>query len=88
MLICTRVEIYVNEFHGIHVDDCNASGTELAKKVLIEDEFFLGSNVRILKGVTIGRGSVIANSSLVVNDIPPGVIAGGNPARVLKEIER
>ena len=87
VLIGTHVEIFDSDFHGIRVDDRNTSRAEWAKPVLIEDDVFLGSNVRVLKGVTIGRGSVIANSSVVVKDIPPGVIAGGNPARVLKEIE-
>src|SRR5450759_2838684 len=45
------------------------------------------SNVKIMKGVVIGVGSVIANGSIVVGEIPPSVIAGGNPARVLKAIE-
>ena len=87
VLIGTNVEIYDSDFHGIRVDDRNTSRAELAKPVIVEDDVFLGSNVRVLKGVTIGRGSVIANSSVVVKDVPPGVIAGGNPARVLTEIK-
>lgn len=47
---------------------------------------FIGSNAKIMKGVLIGVGSVIANGSIVVGEIPSGVIAGGNPARVLKVI--
>jgi Acetyltransferase (isoleucine patch superfamily) len=38
----------------------------------------------ILKGATIGENSVIAAGSVVVRDIPPNCVAGGNPARVLK----
>lgn len=87
VLIGTNVEILDSDFHGIHVDDRNKSRAEWAKPVVVEDDVFIGSNVRVLKGVTIGRGSVIANSSLVVKDIPPGVVAGGNPARSIKEIE-
>ena len=87
VLIGTHVEIYDSDFHGIQVSDRNKSRAEWAKPVVIEDDVFLGSNVRVLKGVTIGRGSVIANSSVVVKDIPSGVIAGGNPARVIKVID-
>ena len=87
VLIGTNVEIYDSDFHGIRVSDRNKSMAEWARPVVIEDDVFLGSNVRVLKGVTIGRGSVIANSSVVTSDIPPGVIAGGMPARVLKAIE-
>ncbi len=86
VLIGTNVEIFDSDFHGIRVDD-RKSRPEWAKPVVIEDNVFLGSNVRVLKGVTIGQGSVIANSSVVVKDIPPNVIAGGIPAKVLKVIE-
>ena len=88
VLIGTLVEIYDSDFHGIRVNDRNKSMAEWAKPVVIEDDVFLGSNVRVLKGVTIGRGSIISNSSLVVSDVPAGVIAGGNPARVLRKIDR
>ena len=88
VLIGTHVEIYDSDFHGIQVSDRNKSRAEWAKPVVIGDDVFLGSNVRVLKGVTIGEGSVIANSSVVVKDIPPGAIAGGNPARVIRAIER
>jgi acetyltransferase-like isoleucine patch superfamily enzyme len=53
--------------------------------VTIEDDVFIGMNCLILKGVTIGRGSVIGAGSVVTRDIPPGTIAAGNPARVLRE---
>ena len=88
VLIGTNVEIFDSDFHGIEICDRKESRAEWAKAVVIEDDVFLGSNVRILKGVTIGRGSVIANSSVVVKNIPPCVIAGGSPARVLKAIQR
>ena len=86
VLIGTNVEVFDSDFHGIRVEDRTASKVEWAKPVVIEDDVFLGSNVRVMKGVTIGRGSVIANSSLVVSDIPPGSVAGGNPARVIKAV--
>ena len=86
VLIGANVEILDSDFHGLNIKDRGLSKADWAKPVVIEDDVFLGSNVRVLKGVTIGRGSVIANSSVVVKDIPPGVIAGGNPARVIKVI--
>lgn len=87
VLVGTSVEIFDSDFHGIHVDDRMRSIAEWARPVVIEDDVFLGSNVRVLKEVTIGRGSVIANSSVVTKDIPPGVVAGGNPARVIMVID-
>jgi acetyltransferase-like isoleucine patch superfamily enzyme len=86
VLIGTNVEIFDSDFHGLQLTDRMKSKAEWAKPVVIEDDVFLGSNVRVLKGVTIGRGSVIANSSVVLKDIPPNVVAGGMPAKVLRAI--
>ena len=58
------------------------------KPVVIEDEVFIGTNCLILKGVTIGRGSVIGAGSVVTGDVPPGVIVAGNPARIIRELGR
>jgi acetyltransferase-like isoleucine patch superfamily enzyme len=52
--------------------------------VIINDNVWIGLNTTILKGVTIGENSMIGANSLVVKDIPPNVIAGGNPCKVLK----
>ncbi len=86
VLIGTHVEIYDSDFHGINVSDRNISKSEWARPVEIEDNVFIGSNVRICKGVTIGVGSVIANGSIVTHAIPAGVIAAGNPAVVIRAI--
>jgi acetyltransferase-like isoleucine patch superfamily enzyme len=44
----------------------------------------IGSNATILCGLTIGEGAIIGAGSVVVDDIPAGVIAAGNPARIIK----
>lgn len=54
--------------------------------VFLEDGVFLGMNVLIVRPVRIGRGSVIAAGSVVVNDIPDNVVAGGMPAKVIRGI--
>ena len=53
-------------------------------RVVIEDDVWCGSHVTILKGVTIGRGSVIAAGAVVTKSCPPYSIIGGVPAKVLK----
>lgn len=59
---------------------------EFGRPITIEDDVWIGGNVTVLPGVTIGRGSVIAAGAVVTRDVPPGVIAGGNPCRVLRPL--
>ncbi len=56
--------------------------------IVIEDDVFVGMHCLILKGVRLGQGCVIGAGSVVTRDVPPGMIAAGNPAQVLKAVER
>jgi maltose O-acetyltransferase len=85
-LIGANVEILDSDFHGLGLDERGMSKPEWAAPVVVEDRVFIGSNVRILKGVRIGAGSVIANSSVVISDIPPMVVAAGAPAKAIRTI--
>ena len=71
-----------------HPLDAAERGTliEQAKPVVIEDDVWVGGGAIILPGVTIGAGAVIAAGSVVSKDIPAGVLAGGNPCKVIKTI--
>ena len=54
------------------------------KGIVIEDNVWLGANVKVLDGVTIGKDAVITAGAVVDKDIPPLSIAGGVPARVVR----
>jgi acetyltransferase-like isoleucine patch superfamily enzyme len=53
--------------------------------IIIEGENWIGANVTIISGVRIGRGAIIAAGAVVTKDIPPYTIAGGVPAKVIKQ---
>ncbi len=55
--------------------------------VTLEENVWIGSRVIIGKGVTIGQNSIIGAGSVVTRDIPANVIAAGNPAKVIKELD-
>lgn len=56
------------------------------KPVRIGKNVWLGGDVKIVAGVTIGDGAVIGAGSVVTRDVPPGVVAVGNPCRVVRRI--
>ena len=62
------------------------SGLEYALPITIEDDVWIGGNTTILPGVTIGKESIIGAGSVVTGDIPAGVMAAGNPCRVLRRL--
>ncbi|KGO22197.1 hypothetical protein Q757_09705, partial [Oenococcus alcoholitolerans] len=61
---------------------------EYAFPVTIEDNVWLGANVTVTPGVTIGKNSVIGAGSVVTKDIPENVVAYGNPAQVARKINK
>lgn len=59
-----------------------------ASPILIGDNVWIGMGCIILPGVNIGTGSVIGAGSIVTKDIPENVIAGGNPAKIIRELSQ
>ena len=57
------------------------------RAVHIGDNVWLGINVTVLKGVTIGENTVIGAGSIVTKDIPANVVAAGNPCKVIKHLD-
>ncbi len=62
------------------------AGLEFARPIAVGDNVWFGGSVTVLPGVTIGSGSVIGAGSVVSRDIPPNVVAVGNPCRVVRPI--
>ncbi len=60
-----------------------AQGLRSRGPIVVEDDVWLGLDVKVLEGVTIGRGAVIGAGAVVTRDIPPFAIAVGVPARVI-----
>jgi maltose O-acetyltransferase len=60
---------------------------EAAKPIAIGDNVWLGGGVIVLPGVTIGANTVVGAGAVVVRDLPPDVVAVGNPARVVRPVE-
>jgi acetyltransferase-like isoleucine patch superfamily enzyme len=76
-----------NDFHPLEVMNRRAmpQNAKMAP-VEIEDDVFIGMNCLILKGVSIGHGSIIGAGSVVAKNIPCNVVVAGNPARVIRKI--
>ena len=70
-----------SDFHN--VKDHNKEGE--SGEIIIEDDVWIGAKATILKGVTIGKGAVIAVGSVVTKSVPANAIAAGVPAKVIKE---
>ena len=75
------------DFHPISPDDRRLNPDEgKTAEVIIEDDVFIGMNCLILKGVTIGQGSLIGAGSVVTKKVLPGMIVAGNPAEPVRKL--
>jgi len=64
------------------------SGVENSRPITIDDGVWLGGGVIVCPGVTVGENSVVGAGSVVTRDVPPGVVAFGNPCRVVHSVSR
>lgn len=66
--------------------DPDAEGFDgIEKPVIIEDYAWIATRALVLPGVKIGHRAIVAAGAVVTKDVPPGVIVGGNPARIIRE---
>lgn len=73
--------------HPLEVEARN-KGLEYAKPIKVGNNVWIGGNVVVLPGVTIGDNSVIGAGSIVNKDIPANAVAVGNPCRVIKFLDK
>ena len=71
--------------HPLDAEQRN-QGLEYAYPITVGDNVWIGASVTVLPGVTIGSNTIIGAGSVVNRDIPDGVVAVGNPCRVLRKI--
>ncbi len=80
-----NVEVLDSDFHDLHPAR-RRTGSPVTGHVQIGDNAFIGAHTVVTKGVTIGDDTVVGAGSLVVSSLPPGVIAAGAPAKVIREL--
>lgn len=57
-----------------------------AAPIVIEDDVWIGEYAAIMKGVTIGKGAIVAAHAVVTKDVPAYTVVAGNPAKVVKDL--
>jgi acetyltransferase-like isoleucine patch superfamily enzyme len=82
--IAPYVIIIDDDYHDVE-DHFGATGKK--SPIVIEDNVWIAMDAKILKGVRIGKGSVVATSAVVTRDVPPFSIVAGIPAKVIKQIK-
>ena len=87
VVISERVVMRDSDNHAVYNFGESVQNTErrmITAPIVVEDHVWIGMKVTILKGVTIGEGSIIAAGSIVTRSIPPHCLAAGVPAKVIK----
>lgn len=88
VLIGPELAIYTNGHNFQRLDiPINQQGSSEFKKVVIEDNVWIGRRVLILPGVRIQEGTVVAAGSVVTKTFPKNSVIAGNPARIVKQRE-
>jgi acetyltransferase-like isoleucine patch superfamily enzyme len=75
------------QHHGNNIVNKNWINV-VSRPIVIESKAWIGFNVTILKGVTIGEGAVIGACSVVTKDVPAWTVVAGNPATVVKQLQK
>lgn len=88
VLLGPSVQIYTVNHDIDPIVRNGTKGAEIGKPVVIKNDVWIGGGVVIMAGVTVGEGSTIAAGAVVIKDVEPYTVVGGNPAKVLKTLPR
>ena len=70
----------------LHLNKYVTPTKTISRPIVIEDDVWICFKATVLKGVTIGRGAIVAAGAVVTKDVPAGVIVGGNPAKIIAKL--
>ena len=70
-----------------HPENPETRHSLLTKPIVVKRNAWLGANVTVLAGVTIGENAIVAAGSVVTKDVPDNMVVAGSPARVIREIK-
>lgn len=79
-------KIVDNDSHKVVASMVERRNPPISKPIVIQDNVWIGMDCLILKGVTIGENSIIAARTVITKDVPPNVLVGGNPVRIIKRL--
>ncbi|OLF18941.1 sugar O-acetyltransferase [Actinophytocola xanthii] len=74
--------------HPLEDHEMRRERWERAEPIVVGDNVWFGGGVIVCAGVTVGDSTVVGAGSVVTRDLPPGVLAAGNPARVIRSLRR
>lgn len=88
-MIAGNVQIYDNVSHPLDPGRRHEPfRLDEAEPVMIGENVWLGNRAIVMRGVTIGDNSVVAAAAVVTKDVPANVVVGGNPATIIKQLDR
>ncbi|SIR76893.1 Acetyltransferase (isoleucine patch superfamily) [Micromonospora avicenniae] len=81
-------ELLDNDFHNLPPGQRHDPPTPATRApIVVEDNVWIGAHALVLKGVRVGRDSVVGAATVVRGDVPPGVVVVGNPQQTVKKFD-
>lgn len=85
--VAVTAGVYLHTHGGARVARQKYPEFDVFGKIIIKDGAYIGSGSRIMPGVTIGKGALVAAGSVVTKSVPDNMVVGGNPARIICSVD-